>query len=168
MATTIETSLAGEIWHLSIEDLLAPMNEAARLGGPGPFVINLSASSAPIGPPAKGFNTAPGTHVYQIHRMEDRRLRYRLRLGPFSTEDEAEALLPAVREMYPSALTATADAEDLRTIASLRPKNEPVAPVPAAREPVLRAAPAPAPAVQRAASTVPPAASQQPAPAALR
>jgi len=118
------TPLTGEIWHLSIDDLLAPLPETARLGGPGPFVINLSASSAPIGLPVKVIDGCRNAHVYQIQRMEDRRPRYRLRLGPFADEDEAVAILKKVRDIYPGALTATADADDLRAIATLQAKLE--------------------------------------------
>jgi hypothetical protein len=117
------TPLTGEIWHLSIDDLLAPLPETARLGGPGPFVINLSASTAPIALPVKAIEGCQHAHVYQVQRMEDRRPRYRLRLGPFANEDEAVAILKKVREIYPGALTATADAEDLRAIANLRAKT---------------------------------------------
>jgi len=122
MATPINASLTGDIWHLSIEDLLEPLPECVRLGGPGPFVINLSASTAPISQPSKALAEISTAHVYQIQRTEDRRLRYRLRLGPFATEDEAIALLDRVRDLYPSALTATADVDDLRIIASLQAK----------------------------------------------
>jgi hypothetical protein len=122
MATPINAPLTSEIWHLSIEDLLEPLTEMPRLGGPGPFVINLSASSAPLGPPASGFAPPEGAYVYQIQRVEDRRPRYRLRLGPFVTEDEADAVLASVRDSYPSALTATAESDDLKAIAALKPK----------------------------------------------
>ncbi len=62
--------------------------------------------------------------MYQIQRQEDRRLRYRLRLGPFANEDEADAVLKKVRDVYPGALTATADADDLRAIENIMAKNE--------------------------------------------
>ncbi len=110
----------GDIWHLSIDDLLAPLQESPRLGGSGPFVINLSASTAPISQPIKGVLGCPEAHVYQIQRTEDRRLRYRLRLGPFSTEDEAHAVLDKVRDIYPGALTATAETEDLRALEAIQ------------------------------------------------
>jgi hypothetical protein len=115
--------LTSEIWHLTIEDLLAPLPETPRLGGPGPFVINLSASTAPISLPVKSLTERADVHVYQVQRTEDRRLRYRLRLGPFETEDEAQVVLEAVREIYPGALTATAETDDLRAIESLRAKT---------------------------------------------
>jgi hypothetical protein len=118
------TPLTGDIWHLSIDDLLAPLPETARLGGPGPFVINLSASTAPISLPDKSIAGCQHAQVYQVQRMEDRRPRYRLRLGPFADEDDAETTLKKVREFYPGALTATADTDDLRAIANLRAKSE--------------------------------------------
>jgi hypothetical protein len=123
MAAPTNTSMTGEIWHLTIDDLLAPLPEVTRLGGPGPFVINLSASTAPITVPAKSMAGCEQAHMYQLQRTEDRRPRYRLRLGPFSSEDEADAVLMIVRDIYPGALTATADDDDLRAIATLRAKT---------------------------------------------
>jgi SPOR domain len=132
MAAPINTPLAGEIWHLSIEDLFAPVQETQRLGGDGPFVINLSVSTAPITPTTKKFASCQDAQVYQIQVTEDGRPRYRLRLGPFADEDQADAILAEVRDLYPGALTATAIPADLRAIASLKPKvpptKKPVAP----------------------------------------
>ena len=130
MAAPTNTPLTGEIWHLSIDDLLAPLPEVARLGGPGPFVINLSASTAPIALPTKSIAGCERAHMYQLQRTEDRRPRYRLRLGPFGSEDEADAILKFVRDIYPGALTATADADDLRVIATLRAKIGALPPAP--------------------------------------
>ncbi|HSZ09513.1 MAG TPA: SPOR domain-containing protein [Steroidobacteraceae bacterium] len=124
MATPINAPMAGEIWHLSIEDLFQPVQEAPRLGGEGPFVINLSASTAPISIPTKSFAGCSEAHVYQIQVTEDGRTRYRLRLGPFVSEDEADAVLVDVRDTYPGALTATAGAADLRVIATMAAKAE--------------------------------------------
>jgi hypothetical protein len=123
MGAPTNTPSTGEIWHLSVDDLLAPLPDRARLGGPGPFVINLSASTAPIAVP-KGVAGCQHAHVYQVQRMEDRRPRYRLRLGPFANEDDAEAALNKVRDIYPGALTATADADDLRAIATRQAKAD--------------------------------------------
>ena len=128
----INAPMAGEIWHLSIEDLFQPVQEAPRLGGDGPFVINLSASTAPISIPTKAFTARRDAHVYQIQVTEDGRTRYRLRLGPFDVEDEADAVLAEVRDTYPGALTATAGAADLRVIANMQAKLD-------ARQAVARA-----------------------------
>jgi hypothetical protein len=125
MATPIKAPMAGEIWHLSIEDLFQPVTEAPRLGGDGPFVINLSVSTAPISTPTKVFDGCRDAHIYQIQVAEDGRTRFRLRLGPFASEDQADAVLAEVRETYPGALTATAGASDLRVIASMQSKVEP-------------------------------------------
>ena len=141
MATPINAPMAGEIWHLSIEDLFQPVQEAPRLGGDGPFVINLSASTAPISIPSKAFTACRDAHVYQIQVTEDGRTRYRLRLGPFDGEDEADAVLGEVRDTYPGALTATAGAADLRVIANMQAKLD-------ARQPVARA-PAEMPVVEK-------------------
>lgn len=123
MATPINAPMAGEIWHLSIEDLFQPVQESPRLGGDGPFVINLSVSTAPISVPTKAFiNSSLDAHVYQIQVTEDGRTRYRLRLGPFASEDQADAILAEVRDTYPGALTATASGSDLRVIESMQAK----------------------------------------------
>ena len=125
MATPINAPMAGEIWHLSIEDLFQPVQEAPRLGGEGPFVINLSVSTAPISVPTKAFTNSPlSAHVYQIQVTEDGRTRYRLRFGPFASEDEADAVLAEVRDTYPGALTATASASDLRVIGTMQAKAD--------------------------------------------
>src|SRR5258708_2596537 len=125
MATPINAPMAGEIWHLSIEDLFQQVQEAPRLGGDGPFVITLSASTAPISVPTKAFTSSRlDAHVYQIQVTEDGRTRFRLRLGPFASEDEADAVLAEVRDTYPGALTATATAADLRVIGNMQAKAE--------------------------------------------
>jgi hypothetical protein len=134
MATPINAPMAGEIWHLSIDDLFEPVQEAPRLGGDGPFVINLSASTAPISIPTKAFAGCSDAHVYQIQVTEDGRTRYRLRLGPFATEDEADTILAVARDTYPGALTATAGASDLRVIGTMQAKVD--SRQPSARKPI--------------------------------
>jgi SPOR domain len=138
MATPINAPMAAEIWHLSIEDLFQPVEEAPRLGGNGPFVINLSASTAPIDIPTKPFAESRDAHVYHIQVTEDGRTRYRLRLGPFVTEDEADAILAEVRDTYPGALTATAGTADLRAIGTIQAK---LLRQPSAQKPIENAVP---------------------------
>ena len=137
---TINKPIAGEIWHLSIEDLFA-QPEILSLGGSGPFVINLSVSTAPISEIARLTRAEHGAQVYQIKVLEDGRIRYRLRLGPFAHEHDADAALPAVRDDYPGALTATAGPADLQIFESQQAAiNEAVAAkeaVPAAPEPLV-------------------------------
>src|SRR5271163_1290559 len=122
MATNLRAPVTEDIWHLSIDDLFAPLPEKPRLGGPGPFVINLSSSTASIGLPTLNLAGCDSAHAYEIQRNEDGRTRYRLRLGPFETEEQADVLLDMVREIYPSALAATAAADDLKAIAAIRAK----------------------------------------------
>jgi SPOR domain len=153
MGGQINTPLNADIWHLSIDDLLAPLPETQRLGGLGPFVINLSASSAPIDVPAKGIAGCEHVYIFLVQRIEDRRPRYRLRLGPFLTEDEAEAALDKVRTFYPSALTATADAEDLRAMTAMRAKFDALPPPP--EKPRQPAAVTPAAVTPAAAELIP-------------
>jgi SPOR domain len=99
-----------------------------RLGGAGPFVINLHASTAPIGLPSKSPAGNENARLYQIQRVDDGRIRYRLRLGPFATEDEAELVLAQARLEYPGALMVTAAADDLHAIALVRGKANPGGP----------------------------------------
>jgi hypothetical protein len=94
-----------------------------RLGGVGPFVINLEASAAPMGVPAKSPAGSEQARLYRIQRVDDGRIRYRLRLGPFATADEAEAMLAKVRLEYPCALLVTAATDDLHAIALVRGKT---------------------------------------------
>src|SRR3984957_1149589 len=145
MAAPIDTALSGDIWHLGIDDLFAPLPDTIRLGGPGPFVINLTTSSAPIALPAKSIAGCEHAQLYQLQRIEDRRPRYRLRIGPFASEDEADAILKIVRDIFPGALTATADGEDLRALANLQPKT--VSPAPAAKPAAAIAPPVASPPV---------------------
>jgi hypothetical protein len=139
----------GELWHLSIDDLLGPLPETFRLGGSGPFVINLRASNMSMNPIANVLEGFDDLHLYQIQRIEDDVQRFRLRLGPFTSEEAADAVLLKVRDRYPCALTATAVADDLQAIELLqRPKEKtPAAPASAAQAPAAEpaiAAPEPA------------------------
>ena len=158
MAGPTNTPVTASIGHLSVEDLLAPLPEKSRLGGPGPFVINLAVSAAPLDLPPKNFDSGRDAYVYQVQRTEDRRLRYRLRLGTFANEDDADIVLKRVRDTYPAALTATADADDQRAIAALQSKTGAQrargAAKAAERAPAQKDAP-PAALVQRAASRAP-------------
>ncbi len=125
MAKQMNSPSTGTTWELSVDDLLAPLPEAPpRLGGPGPFVINLGASSTPKSTQSVNIAGCEHAHVYEIQRTEDRRVRFRLRIGPFASEEEVNAILEKVRTAYPSAMTATADPDDLRVIAALQAKAQ--------------------------------------------
>jgi hypothetical protein len=71
--------------------------------GAAPFVINLCASTSPL---ALVHPTDPALkrHTFFVTRhREEGRERFRLHMGYFATQQEAETLLAAVREIYPAA-----------------------------------------------------------------
>jgi hypothetical protein len=78
------------------------------------FVINLCASMAPIPNVPKSLPGLDSLRLYQVARREDGRTRYRLRLGFFSTEEDAESVLVSVRDAYPTAFTTCLCDEDRR------------------------------------------------------
>ncbi|HVF15750.1 MAG TPA: SPOR domain-containing protein [Steroidobacteraceae bacterium] len=134
------------------------------------FVINLCASMAPVTNVAKtlpGFETL---RLYQVARREDGRTRYRLRLGFFTSEADAEAALNSVRSEYPTAFTACLCDEDrkftrgfvpdISSVPAPKPVNEApkIAMVvdnkPAAKAEPIKSAAAPKPApIAKAATT---------------
>ncbi|HZF26156.1 MAG TPA: hypothetical protein VEZ88_07825 [Steroidobacteraceae bacterium] len=108
------TGAAEDLWHLSIDDLFVAPAETPPLEGLGPFVINLSASTAPITIPATGPAGFEKFKLYQLSRKEDGRDRFRLRLGFFDTPAAANEALAVLREQYPSAFASNAAEEDHR------------------------------------------------------
>ncbi|MET0988166.1 MAG: hypothetical protein ABW034_22435 [Steroidobacteraceae bacterium] len=78
------------------------------------YVINLCASMAPIANSDKPLAGFEHYRVYQVSRKEDGRIRYRLRLGFFSDEAEAETALACIREQYPTAFATSLCDEDQR------------------------------------------------------
>ena len=124
MGGMADGSAPDDLWHLTIDDLLSSPPEPKPIGGAGPYVINLSASTAPISVPLSGLLGFDQLHVYQVQQRENGQQRFRLRLGPIDSELEADAILGVVREHYPRALTAAADEDDLRAIAHAAARNE--------------------------------------------
>ncbi|TLY60834.1 MAG: hypothetical protein E6K48_08430 [Gammaproteobacteria bacterium] len=168
MARVIKDQASDDIWHLSIEDLLAPARESARTAGPGPFVINLRTSSATIGSPPKGLPPTDRLHVYQLARSHDGRPQFQLRLGIIESELEADALLSMVREHYPAAIKETAEDDDKAAIARAARAAAPVKPASAvadAKTPVVQERGKAAPPASRQAT---PSAARQAAPPAAR
>jgi hypothetical protein len=78
------------------------------------FVINLCASTTPVGlvhpshPQLKRFT------FFVSRRREEGRERFRLHMGYFSSQEEAEKLLDAVRDIYPAAWAGVAPGQNLR------------------------------------------------------
>ena len=138
-------------------------NASARIAAgnavSAPFVINLCSSNTPM-TLAKPTTAALARFTFFVsRRREEGRERFRLHMGYFSTRDEAEQLLAAVRDVYPAAWIGAAPGQNLTakpTAASAMPATRPAA---------VRPAAAAAPAVAMPArSAVTGAAAQRPAP----
>lgn len=93
--------------------LVAGSLPATETGSPL-FLINLCASMAPVQLASKSLPGFEAYRLYQVTRVEDGRTRYRLRLGFFPTQAEADEILAKVREQYPTAFTACLCEEDRR------------------------------------------------------
>ena len=109
------------------------------------FVINLCAATSPVGltPPdhagLKRFN------FFVSRRREEGRERFRLHMGYFATQEEAEKLLDIVREIYPGAWAGLAPGQRLRNQEAAQSPSDTAERMSA---PVASAEPAPAPALQ--------------------
>ncbi|MFO7304138.1 MAG: SPOR domain-containing protein [Gammaproteobacteria bacterium] len=148
----------------------APASTLAASGEAGTplFLINLCASMTPLQPIPKALPGLEGYKLYQVQRVEDGRTRYRLRLGFFATEAEAEEVLHKVREQYPTAFTACLCEEDRRytrgyvppqsakptlTVVARAPMATPTADRPAQIKPSVSTQAAMTPATRSAAAT---------------
>jgi hypothetical protein len=95
----------------------------SRAGLPGAaplnaFVINLCSSTSPV-------TLTPPSHAglkrftfFVSRRREESRERFRLHMGYFDTQEEAEKLLDIVREIYPGAWAGLAPGQRLRAAAA--------------------------------------------------
>jgi hypothetical protein len=113
-----KSQAAEDLWHLSISDLLAAPSDRASLAGNGPVVINLSTSTAHIGPPPAGMRHFDGLHLYQLRRGTEDQPQYLLRLGLITSDIEADAILSSVLEHYPGATKASPEDDDRAAIAA--------------------------------------------------
>jgi hypothetical protein len=120
------------------------------------FVINLCASTTPVGlvhpshPQLKRFT------FFVSRRREEGRERFRLHMGYFSSQEEAEKLLDLVRDIYPAAWAGVAPGQNLRSRPPAATAAAPVAARPSAPS---------APAAPSAAAAPPPARTPAPVPA---
>lgn len=104
------------------------------------YVINLCASTSPLAL-VHPSDPALKRHTFFVTRhREDGRERFRLHMGYFATQDEAEALLVVVRDIYPAAWTGPAPSGG----APRRARATATDAAPALAPPAV-AAPAPAP-----------------------
>jgi hypothetical protein len=109
------------------------------------FVINLCSSTSPVA-------LSPPDHAglrrftfFVSRRREEGRERFRLHMGYFETQEEAEKLLDIVREIYPGAWAGLAPGQRLRAAAAAAAASQ-AAPAPVEQEvppaPAVSAAPA--------------------------
>lgn len=90
------------------------MTQTAGAAVPELFVINLCASMTPMPAVPKNLKGFEKYKLYQVSRQEDGRRRFRLRLGFFTSEADAEWVLNSVRALYPTAFTGCVAQEDVR------------------------------------------------------
>src|SRR5690348_10955635 len=86
-------------------------NSVAIMSAGDVFVINLCASMTPMPSVPKSLKGYEEHRLYQVARIEDGRHRYRLRLGFFNTEADAELAVASLRSLYPAAFTSRAGSE---------------------------------------------------------
>ena len=123
------------------------------------FVINLCSSTTPMALTQPQLAELKRYSFFVSRRLEDGRERFRLHMGYFDSQLQAEELLSVVREIYPGAWAGEAPGKRLRARgaaekpAPVATTAVPVAPAPAAgpsaellaRMPTLSAAPEPNP-----------------------
>ena len=80
----------------------------------GPFVINLCSSSTPMALPRADLPELQRFNFFVSRRFEEGRERFRLHMGFFATQAEAENWLGLVREVYPGAWAGEAPGKKLR------------------------------------------------------
>jgi hypothetical protein len=110
------------------------------------FVINLCSSTSPM---ALTHPSSPELKRYTFfvsRQREDGRERFRLHMGYFTTQEDAEQLLSAVRDVYPAAWAGPAPTQGVARRGRVAPMQVGAAAAPKAAEPAAAPAPPPAPA----------------------
>jgi hypothetical protein len=128
----------------------SPVNtHGSSLPGVAPlnaFVINLCSSTSPVALTPPDHAGLKRFSFFVSRRREESRERFRLHMGYFDTQEEAEKLLDIVREIYPGAWAGLAPGQRLRAAAA----QGLAAPTPAAAQPPTSAAAPAAPVVAQA------------------
>src|SRR5580700_11174942 len=90
-------------------------SSAAPMGAPGSaFVINLCSSTSPVALSPPDHAGLKRFTFYVSRRREEGRERFRLHMGYFDSQEDAERLLDIVREIYPGAWAGLAPGQRLR------------------------------------------------------
>src|ERR1700722_13668877 len=97
--------------------------EAHGAALPGPahlnaFFINLFSSPSPVALTPPDHAGLKRFSFFVSRRREESRERFRLHMGYFDTQEEAEKLLDIVREIYPGAWAGLAPGQKLRAAAA--------------------------------------------------
>src|SRR5215469_205289 len=83
------------------------------------FVINLTSSTSPVALTRPDHAGLKRFNFFVSRRREEGRERFRLHMGYFQTQEEAEKLLDIVREIYPGAWAGLAPGRGLRGTAAV-------------------------------------------------
>jgi len=132
---------------------------------PPRFVVNLCASTTPVGLVQPTHAGLKRFTFFVSRRLEEGRERFRLHMGYFDSQEEAEKMLDLVRDVYPGAWAGAAPGIKLRARAALpepAPLEAPPAPPPVASAPAV-----PAPAAPAVLAPNPAAPAAAPAPASV-
>jgi hypothetical protein len=148
----------------SIDNLVstAGTSLSPKAANPPRFVVNLCASTTPVGLVQPTHAGLKRFTFFVSRRLEEGRERFRLHMGYFDSQEEAEHMLDLVRDVYPAAWAGVAPGIKLRARAALPEPVAPAPPVAAVAAPVPVAAPpvaavaAPAPAAPTVAPSAPP------------
>ena len=117
-----------------------------KAASPPRFVINLCASTTPVGLVQPSHAGLKRFTFFVSRRLEEGRERFRLHMGYFDSQEEAEKILDLVRDVYPAAWAGVAPGIKLRARAAL--------PEPAPAETAVAAVAAPTPAAPPSVPTV--------------
>jgi len=117
------------------------------------FVINLCSSTSPVALSPPDHAGLKRFTFFVSRRREEGRERFRLHMGFFQSQEEAEKLLDIVREIYPGAWAGLAPGQRLRAAAAAAAAASP-APVEQEVPPAATSAPAPAAVAKPAAAPI--------------
>ena len=101
--------------HSTVETRGMTLPGAAPLNA---FVINLCSSTSPVALTPPDHAGLKRFSFFVSRRREESRERFRLHMGYFDTQEEAEKLLDIVREIYPGAWAGLAPGQKLRAAAA--------------------------------------------------
>ena len=105
------------------------------------FVVNLCASTTPVGLVQPTHAGLKRFTFFVSRRLEEGRERFRLHMGYFDSQEEAEKMLDLVRDVYPAAWAGVAPGIKLRARAALPEPAAPEAAPAAPTAPIAAAAP---------------------------